>query len=198
MHQTVSAELLLPHIRVVLGIILGLSITTLLKGIASVIEHPARFGWSLIHLSWVSWALVSVVTFWWWEFSLSEVPVWTFGAYLFVVAYCSSYFLLAALLFPSDIREFTSYENYLLRRRGGFFAVVALIMLLDLVDTALKGEGRWRVLGAAYPIRTAAMLLIAAAGAAVADRRVQLALALIALISSVGYFAWQYFTLAAA
>lgn len=194
MQQTVTVQQILPHIRVVLGIILGLSITTLLKGIASIIEHPRKFGWSAIHMSWVIWALVSIVTFWWWEFNLSEVEVWTFGAYLFVVAYCSSYFLLAALLFPTDIREFGGYEDYLLHRRRWFFGVVALILLLDLADTSLKGEIRWRELGAAYPVRTAAMLLIAGLGAAFASRRLQLGLALVALVSSVGYFAWQYFT----
>lgn len=32
------------HIRVVLSIILGLSITTLLRGLAGIIEHPKRRG----------------------------------------------------------------------------------------------------------------------------------------------------------
>jgi hypothetical protein len=195
--QTVTAQQLLPHIRVVLGIILGLSVTTLLKGLASIIEHPRRFGWSLLHVSWAAWALLSVVAFWWWEFSLTEVRAWTFGPYLFVIAYFAAYFLLAALLFPSDIREYGSYEDYLLQRRHGFFAVLALVMLMDLVDTALKGEARWRQLGVVYPIRTAAMLLIAGLGAWTADRRAQQALALIALVSSVAYFTWQYFAVTA-
>ena len=58
------------HIRVVMGIILGLSITTLLKGLAQIIEHPQRRGCSALHLCWVMWTLVSLVTFWWWEFRL--------------------------------------------------------------------------------------------------------------------------------
>lgn len=78
------------HIRVVLSIILGLSITTLLRGLAGIIEHPKRRGCSLIHLCWVVWALISVVTFWWWEFRLGEVRQWTFELYLFVIAYCAS------------------------------------------------------------------------------------------------------------
>ncbi|MFV3504988.1 hypothetical protein ACNJFX_21195, partial [Mycobacterium tuberculosis] len=78
------------HIRVVMGIILGLSITTVLKGLAQIIEHPQRRGCSALHLGWVAWTLISLVTFWWWEFRLIEVHRWTFETYLFVIVYCAT------------------------------------------------------------------------------------------------------------
>ena len=159
----------------------------------SIIEHPQRYGWSWIHMSWVMWTLISVVTFWWWEFRLNEVPTWNFETYLFVLTYCSLYFLLSALLFPADVREYDSYEEYLIQRRPWFFGVITAITLMDLVDTSLKGTGRWRALGMAYPIRTSVMLLIAGLGVALAGRRAQLVLALLALIYTVAYFATEYF-----
>ncbi|WP_422506650.1 hypothetical protein [Stenotrophomonas sp. GZD-301] len=183
------------HIRVVLGIILGLSITTLLRGLASIIEHPQRRGRSWIHLCWVAWALVSVVTFWWWEFRLTEVRHWTFGTYVFVIGYCAAWYMLCVLLFPDDVREFGSLENYLLQRRGGFFGVLALITLLDLGDTAIKGHSRWQALGEAYLLHTAAMLLIAGLGVALRSRRAHLLLAAAALAYQAAYFLLEYFTL---
>lgn len=183
------------HIRVVLSIILGLSITTLLRGLASIIEHPKRRGWSWIHLCWVVWALVSVVTFWWWEFRLGEVRHWNVETYLFVIGYCASWFMLCTLLFPDDVREFGSLENYLLQRRGGFFGVLALITVLDLVDTAIKGHSRWQMLGQAYWVHTVLMLAIAALGMTMKTRRGHLWLALAALGYQCGYFAAEYFTL---
>lgn len=185
------------HIRVVLSIILGLSITTLLRGLASIIEHPARRGWSWIHLCWVVWTLVSVVTFWWWEFRLGEIQRWTFEVYLFVIAYCASWFMLCTLLFPDDLREYGSYGNYLLQRRGGFFGMLAVVTLLDLGDTALKGHSRWQMLGDAYLLHTVLMLLIAGLGVALKTRRAHLLLALTALVYQVAYFAAEYFTLGA-
>ncbi|HCV97623.1 hypothetical protein D3C87_302230 [compost metagenome] len=184
------------HIRVVLSIILGLSITTLLRGLAGIIEHPRRRGWSWIHLCWVVWALISVVTFWWWEFRLGEVRQWTFELYLFVIAYCAAWYLLCVLLFPDDVREFGSYETYLLQRRGWFFGMLALLTLLDLGDTAIKGHSRWQMLGAAYPVHTVLMLGIAALGAACRQRRAHLGLAVVALVYQAGYFMAEYFTLA--
>lgn len=189
-----GADQLFLHIRVVLSIILGLSITTLLTGIASIIEHPKRHRWSPIHLGWVAWAMIAVVTFWWWEYRLNAVPVWTFGTYLFVIAYASLYFLLASLLFPGDVQEYGSYEAYLIARRRWFFGLIALITLMDIADTMLKGMDRWQALGAAYPVRIVVLLLICAAGAMVTRRSVQLALALVALAYQAAYFAMEYFT----
>ncbi|WP_411850250.1 hypothetical protein ACLB90_15225 [Stenotrophomonas sp. LGBM10] len=183
------------HIRVVLSIILGLSITTLLRGLASIIEHPQHRGGSWIHLCWVVWALVSVVTFWWWEFRLIEVRHWTFGTYVFVIGYCAAWYMLCVLLFPDDVREFGSLENYLLQRRGGFFGVLALITVLDLGDTAIKGHSRWQALGDAYLLHTAAMLLIAGLGVALRSRRAHLLLAAAALAYQAAYFLLEYFTL---
>lgn len=192
-----GADQLYPHIRVVLSIILGLGITTLLAGIASIIEHPKRYHWSWIHMSWVVWALISIVTFWWWEFRLTALTHWTFGIYLFVIGYCSLYFMLSTLLFPKDVREYGSYEGYLLHRRPWFFGLIALITLMDLADTAIKGASRWQALGAAYPVHTALLLGIAALGIALPGKRAQLFLAFGALAYQIAYFAAEYFTLTA-
>jgi hypothetical protein len=188
---------LFAHIRVMIDVILGLGVTTLLRGFAGIVEHPKRFGWSPIHLAWVAWTLVSVLTVWWWEFLLGGAPTtWTFGAYLFVTGYCSLYFLLAALLFPGDVSEYGSYEAYFVRRRGWFFGLIVAITLTDLGDTALKGAAHWQALGAAYPIHIVAMLSIAGLGIALPNKRAQLFIALGALAYQVGYFAMEYFRIA--
>ena len=191
-----AVDQLYPHIRVVLSIILGLGITTLLSGIASIIEHPKRYHWSWIHMGWVVWALISIVTFWWWEFRLSGLTRWTFGIYLFVIGYCSLYFMLSTLLFPKDVREYGSYEAYFLDRRPWFFGLLALMTLMDLADTAIKGASRWQALGAAYPIHSVLMLAIAALGVTLRGRRAQILLVAGALIYQICYFAAEYFTLA--
>ncbi len=183
------------HIRVVMGIILGLSITTLLRGLASIIEHPQRRGCSLLHVCWVAWALVSLVTFWWWEFRLGEVHHWTFGIYLFVISYCAVWYFLCTLLFPDDVREYGSLGNYLLQRRRWFFAVIGLLTLLDLGDTAIKGQSRWRLLGEAYPLHTLLMLVVVALGWRLRSQRGQGILATLTLAYQTIYFAAEYFTL---
>ena len=84
MTQTINKADLYVHVRVLIGIILELSITRLIGGIAGFIQHPHRNNASSIHLGWVAWTLLNVVTFWWWEFRLSLIPHWSFGLYFFV------------------------------------------------------------------------------------------------------------------
>ncbi|WP_313177201.1 hypothetical protein [Stenotrophomonas sp.] len=173
----------------------GPVITTLLKGLAQIIEHPQRRGCSALHLCWVAWTLVSLVTFWWWEFRLVQVHQWTFEIYLFVITYGATWFLLCALLFPDDLRDFGSYGAYLMQRRRWIFSVIATLTLLDLVDTAIKGQSRWRLLGEAYPLHTALMLVVCVLGWNLRTARAQVVLAGVALAYQVGYFAAEYFTI---
>jgi hypothetical protein len=175
--------------------VLGLAITKLLNGIALLIERRNR--WSIIHVSWVLWALISVVTFWWWEFRLSELPSWTFSSYIFVISYCSLYFVLSALIFPDDESMNAGYDDYLIERRYWFFGLIAVITLMDLIDTSLKGTERWEALGIAYPIKTAVMLLIAGLGMILVNKKAHLVLALVALIYLTGYYTIQYFNVIA-
>src|SRR3984957_15392526 len=49
-----SSPDLLPHIRVVVSIIVGLCITTLLNGFARFVQHPRRAKVSLLHLGWAA------------------------------------------------------------------------------------------------------------------------------------------------
>src|SRR5215472_13444975 len=82
------------HVRVLVSIILGLSVTRLVGGVASLIQHPTRHRVSLIHLGWVAWALVNVFGFWWYEFRLSMIERWNLGLYFFVCLFASmNYFL---------------------------------------------------------------------------------------------------------
>jgi hypothetical protein len=45
------------HVRVLIAIILGLSVTRLASGVAALIQHPGRYAVWYVHLGWVAWAL---------------------------------------------------------------------------------------------------------------------------------------------
>ena len=56
--ETPALELFL-HVRVLIGVILGLSVTRLLNGLARFAEHPRLpIAW-WVHVGWVLWALLS-------------------------------------------------------------------------------------------------------------------------------------------
>lgn len=88
--QTIQVDVdLYLHVRVLVSMILGLSITRLVGGLASFIQHPARHRLSVLHLGWVAWTLMNVIAFWWWEFHLRLIEHWNLGLYVFVCLYAS-------------------------------------------------------------------------------------------------------------
>ena len=123
-------------LTVVPGTVIGLGITRLLMGVAGLVQHPDRAKISPIHLLWTLSILVELILFWWWEFALYEVTDWSFGIFAFLIFYAITLFLLAALLFPDNLIDYSGYEDFFLKRRHWFFGVFGLTFLLDIGDTA--------------------------------------------------------------
>jgi hypothetical protein len=128
------------HVKVVISIIVGLGITTLLKGFAQFVQHPKRAKASILHLGWAASLLLWIIHFWWWEFRLAMVQQWTFAIYFFVILYAILFYFLSTLLFPSDLKDYTGYEDYFLSRRRWFFGFLAATFLADIIDTSLKAQ----------------------------------------------------------
>ncbi|HEX2885815.1 hypothetical protein [Vineibacter terrae] len=195
MHDTHANADLYLHVRVIVGIILGLSIARLLNGVAGFVQHPKRQQTWWIHLGWVGWMLLSVIGFWWWEFRLADVPRWTFEAYVFVLLYGSVFFLLCTLLFPTDLHEYQGFQDYFMSRRGWFFGLLAVSFVMDVVDTWLKGAHHFEALGLEYPIRIACSLALCVAAIRIARPSFHAALVVGALLYQVSFLARFYGTL---
>jgi hypothetical protein len=94
------------------------------------------------------------VFWWWWEFRLGDVGVWTFQLYLFVVLYAVLMFLTASILFPDSLEEFDGYRDYFYSRRVWLFCLLGVIGLTDVADSLAKGVDYWLALGHGVPNRT--------------------------------------------
>jgi hypothetical protein len=183
------------HIRVIIGIILGLSLSKLLTGVAGFIQHPSRQRVYAIHMIWVGFAFVSVIHFWWFEFYLSTVERWTFGLYVFVILYASLYYLLCALLFPDKMDDYIGYGEYFMSRRRWFFGVIAAIFMMDLADTAIKGFDRFSSFGVMYPARNFIYAGVALVAIFIDNQRFQLAAAALLLFFQILWILRAFSTL---
>lgn len=172
---------LFPHLRILLGTILGLGMSKLLTGFAEQIQHPERFRPWLVHSLWAISVVIELPLFWWWEFALSRLPLWTFDTFFFLILYTITLYLMTAILFPEDIDEYGGYERYFMERRFWFFGLLAATFLFDMVDTAIKGSEHWHALSADYVVQVPAGLVLCAIGCWSRRPRVQLALALVHL-----------------
>jgi len=97
---------------VLVSIIIALSITHLLTGIAAAVHRLRGQGEPIeldaVYLLWIMYVLIWLISFWWWEFKLQEiVDEWSYGFYLFVIIYSIIIFMLAAILVPHRMEGVT-------------------------------------------------------------------------------------------
>lgn len=160
-----------PHIRIVMGMVIGLGVTRLLSGLARIVQHPKQYPLYPVHLLWAASVLLMLVHFWWWQFGLFGIVHWTFGSYLFVLIYSVTLFMLCAFLFPESMAGYEGYEDFFYRRRGWFFGLLAATYLIDVVDTLLKGADHFARFGPEYLVRTPVLALLCIAAAWSGNRR---------------------------
>ncbi len=186
-----AAPDLFTHVRIVMGMVVGLGITRILMGVAGLVQHPRRARLSAIHLLWAGSILLELILFWWWEFALYSVTRWSFAIFAFLIVYAVTLFLMGALLFPDRIDDYEGYEDFFLKRRHWFFGLLAATFLLDVVDTLIKGEPYFDTLGIDYLVQVPVGLVLAGIAIWTSSRRYQLGLVIVHLL----YQAWWIYIL---
>jgi len=180
------------HVRVIVGIVTGLSVARLLTGLAGFVQHPERHQIYIVHLGWALFLLLAVVHFWWFEFGLSRITGWTFPVYFFVIFYAALFYFVCVLLFPDRIDEYSGFAHYFHSRQKWFYGLLACLFIVDIADTALKGMDRLWALGTEYLVRQAAMATLAVAAMFVRDWRFHAAFACGGLIYQVSWILRQF------
>jgi hypothetical protein len=168
--DAIVAPELFTHIRIVMGMVLGLAVTRVLSGLISFVQHPGRVQLSAIHLGWALSMFLLILHFWWWEYRLYLLHSWTFPLYLFIISYTVLLFVLCALLFPDNIDEYGGYEQYFLARRKWFFGLLGLAFLFDYLDTLIKGREFAELFGTEYEIRIVGFVVLCVIAALTANR----------------------------
>ncbi|MFD1703781.1 hypothetical protein ACFSCV_12290 [Methylopila henanensis] len=171
------------HVRIIIGMVVGLSISRLLTGLARFVQHPSGKTIYPIHLGWTFFMFLLIIHFWWFEFRLTDLHHWSFELYIFVIFYACLIFLASTLLYPDKMDEYKGYREYFVSRRGWFFSLLALIFLVDIADTALKGGAYFASFGIEYPLRNIGYATAFLVAAMVSNPRFHAGL----VIAAIGY-----------
>jgi len=194
MDAATDAPELFPHIRIVMGMVIGLGITRLLMGFAGIVQHPQRAKLYPTHLLWAGSLLLELIHFWWWEFALFTISEWTFGVYFFLIAYCIVLFLLAALLFPDRIDDYDGYEGFFLSRRKWFFGLFASTFVFDIIDTVIKGPQHLALFGFEYAVQVPIAIGLCVVAMFTTNRRYQLALVIVHIVYQISWIYRLFYT----
>src|SRR5580704_17657260 len=104
------------HIRVLFSMILGLGMSRLLGGVGRIVQHPRLYKVYWVHLVWTLFLFLYMIHFWWWEFRLVNIHVWTFPLYFFIALYAVLLVLLCVLFFPEEMADYTGFKDYFYKR----------------------------------------------------------------------------------
>ncbi len=163
------------HVRIVMGMVIGLAITRLLSGAAGFIQHPQRQRVSLLHALWALAALLELILFWWWDVRLIQGTPLTFRVYVVQIGYAIMLYMMVALLFPDSIAEYKGYEDFFIQRRRWFFAFLASTWVFDL----LKNGDPLSRLNPGFLTQAGISLALCAAGMIFRSRAILIGIALI-------------------
>ncbi|MGB3423853.1 MAG: hypothetical protein WBF84_06595 [Castellaniella sp.] len=177
------------HIRIIVGMILGISVARLVSGATRFIQHPGREKIYPVHFAWAICVFLFIIHFWWFEFALSLIQVWTFPLYFLLIAYSIVFVMLAAMLFPDHLNEYTGFQDYFDRRRTAFYTLLLVLFAIDVIDTLIKGQKYYHHYGIAYPIRQFLLITGAAGGLAARSARYDAAYAAFTLAAQVVWVA---------
>ncbi len=148
------------HVRIVVGIITGLCMTRLLNGLSRFVQQPNKDHIFFVHIGWTLFLLLDMVNFWWFQIRLSNVVVWRFELYLFILFYASLYFFICTILYPDKMDNISRMEDYFISRRAWFFGLLIVLNVTDLLDTTLKGPAYLYSLGLPYLLHLSVFVVL--------------------------------------
>lgn len=180
------------HMRIVLGMVVGLGLTHLLRQLARIIEHPGRKRIYWVHLVWAGSMFLYLLSFWWWEYRLNLVTQWTFNLYLFVTLYALLLYLLCTLVLPENIDEYQDWRDYFYARRAWFFGLLAAAYLFDLADTRVKGADYFATMAPEMLARDLAYVVFSLVAIGTRNARYHGAFALAGLAYQLVFIARQF------
>jgi hypothetical protein len=183
------------HVRVLLGMVVGLGLTHLLRHFARIIDRPVRPRLDWVHLLWAASMFLYLLHFWWWEFRLGYAVHWTFMLYLFVALYALLLYLLCAIVFPESLEGYEGYGAYFMSRRRWFFGLLGLAYAVDLADTWIKGREYFAGFGPELELRSAVYVVLCAIAMATPSRRFHAAFVVASLAYQASWIVRQFETL---
>ena len=152
-------------------VVLALGFARLLVGVGKLMEkrHQIKLYW--VHLMWVANVFLFISMQWWILFRWQSWTDWNFFLFVFLLASPTIAFLLSVMLFHDPLSEHTDFKEHFYANRQWFFTLGAILPLLDVVDTALKGYTHFIAQGALYPVTIALVTSLSILGAITANER---------------------------
>jgi hypothetical protein len=121
-----------------------------MSGLGLLLQRRSRIRLQWVHLLWSLNLFLYTALNWWILYRWQSRSEWTLFLFLFLLLSPTVGYLLSVLLFPDHLDEGASLKEHYYQNHRWFFTLGALLPLIDLADTALKGREHLLRQGAIY------------------------------------------------
>lgn len=120
------------HVVVVMSIVLGLSVTQLLKGLAQLYRTRNRVQTYWLHTAWVVLLIFFSMLLWWLFWNYRSIEEWSFFKFIVYLSPMIVFYFLTSIVIPDPSDPVTNYKEYYFSTRFGFFGTFTLQVVLAL------------------------------------------------------------------
>jgi hypothetical protein len=177
-------------VSIILSIVVGLAITRILSGLASLIEFRKVLRIHWLTVGWAVLVLLILVVYW---FAIVNVwrdrVQWTFGNLGILLVMAITLYFWAALVLPRNLGADTDLPHHYESVRRPLFAILAIWPALGLLDFAIDGIETLKALDAGIWFGHTASIGVGLLGFFTASRRVHsiiVAGSLVMLVALIG------------
>ena len=168
------------HVVVVMSIVVGLSVTQLLKGLAQLYRTRNRVPTYWLHTAWVVLLIFFSLVLWWLFWNYRSIEEWSFFRFIVYLSPMIVFYFLTSIAIPDPSDPVANYKEYFFSSRVGFFGTFALqIVLAHTAGVVVRGLP---LLDASNLFRLASVVLLLIAMRSTSERVHAVVLALCAIV----------------
>ena len=175
------------YLGVLISVILGLSLTHVLRGLAKLIQMRQEVRPYWVHIVWTLNVVIYVLGIWFGMYWWKGLEVWTAEWFFFIAGYAIVIFMWASMLYPPEFSSGLKCDDYFFGNRRWFFGLQLAVVLLDIPETVQKQVAHLRMVPAQYVLFIPTALAITLVGLFSRNRRVHAVLSVAWLVMIVSY-----------
>jgi hypothetical protein len=123
-----------------MSIVIGLGVTNLLGGAGRALYRRRRNPIDEVHIVLTGATLLLLILQWWVTFKWNIDINWSFDEFLVLIVWTIALYMLTVFLYPPDLSEEEEHEWRFERNRIGYYSTFIAMCVLDVVQTAIRGE----------------------------------------------------------
>jgi hypothetical protein len=175
------------YIALLASIVIALGITRIFTGIGRILQLRKEVKIYWVHILWVGNVFLWLLLNWWILYRWRTFEIWTFYLFIFILISPIIAFLLSVLLLPEPLEGGMNLKRYFYDNSRWFFSLAAILPLLDVIDTRLKGWEHFVAQGPIYLITIALIFLLCVIGSRTKSELYHAAFGVFFLIYMIGF-----------